>query len=437
MNISIFGLGYVGTVCLSCFAQAGHQVIGVDILSQKVALLNCGQSPIVEQGCEELIKTGHKNGQISATTNSYQAVSQTEISLVCVGTPSQANGSLDLQYIERVCIEIGAAIKEKKRDHLIIIRSTVLPGTTHNILIPIIEKNSGKKIEQGFQVCYNPEFMREGSAIFDYHNPPQIVVGGGNEASKAILCSLYTTQKMTLNFTDYSSAEMIKYTSNCWHALKVGFANEIGRICKFYSIDAQQIMGIFCQDSKLNISPNYLKPGFAFGGSCLPKDLRALIRQGKVNNLNLPILNNIIPSNESHIQNCIDTIVEQGSKRIGVFGLSFKNGTDDLRESPIIEVIERLLGKGYSIFVYDKYVKLNKLVGTNRDYILNHIPHIAKLLQPTIDVVLKQAKTIVIANSEPEYGDLLNKISEEQYLIDLNGICKPIDHIPNYNGICW
>ena len=437
MKISIFGLGYVGAVSAACFAKEGHNVIGVDSVNVKVDMINKGKSPIIEKDIAEIIRTSVDQGKLSATSNVNEAISQTDISLICVGTPSQLNGNLDTSYVRRVCENIGVVLKKKHKRHVVVIRSTILPGTIKNIVIPALEESSGKIAGKDFGVCNNPEFLREGTAVYDFYHPPKTVIGETDKQSGDLVASLYDKLDAPLIRTKIEVAEMVKYVDNVWHALKVGFGNEIGNICKAIGVDSHEVMDIFCSDTKLNISPYYLMPGFAFGGSCLPKDVRALTYKGKSLDLNLPILNAILPSNINHIEHGIRLIIENGSKKVGFLGFSFKAGTDDLRESPIIDMIERLIGKGYDIKLYDRNVNLARLVGANRDFILNRIPHISKLMVKSMDEVIKHAKTIVIGNNSPEFKDILTKIKPDQKIVDLVRISKDQISIENYNGICW
>jgi GDP-mannose 6-dehydrogenase len=437
LKISIFGLGYVGTVSAGCLASEGHEVIGVDPVQTKVDLIGSGRSPIIEAEINDLIATCVQQGRLRATTDHMEAVRNSELSFVCVGTPSQSNGNLDLKYIRRICEQIGQALKETTARHTVVIRSTILPGTMHKIVIPTLEETSGKKAGKDFGVCHNPEFLREGSAVKDFHAPPKTVIGELDEASGSKLATLYGKLNAPLIRTDLETAEMVKYVDNSWHALKIGFANEIGNLCKAFSIDAHRVMNIFCQDKKLNISPAYLLPGFAFGGSCLPKDLRALSYQAKIHDLALPILTSILPSNELQVARGLQLIMEKGHKRVGVLGFSFKAGTDDLRESPIIEVIERLLGKGYDLRIYDKNVNIASLVGANRDFILNRIPHISKLMVNGIDAVLEHAQTIVIGNKDPEFQTVPDRLGTEQLLVDFVRISDRRSDNGKYDGICW
>jgi GDP-mannose 6-dehydrogenase len=437
LRISVFGLGYVGTVSAGCLASDGHQVLGVDPVPTKVDLINRGQSPIIEADIGEIIAESAKDGRLRATDDSTRAILETDLSFVCVGTPSQANGNLDLRYIRRICEQIGDALKGKNARHTIVIRSTILPGTMHKIVIPTLEEFSGKRAGVDFGVCNNPEFLREGSAVNDFRSPPKTVIGELDRASGDALATLYEKLEAPLIRTDLETAEMVKYVDNCWHALKIGFANEIGNLSKSFGIDSHAVMNIFCQDRKLNISPAYLLPGFAFGGSCLPKDLRALSYQAKMHDLHLPILSSILPSNEVQITRGLQLVVDKGHTRVGILGFSFKAGTDDLRESPLIEVIERLIGKGYDLRIYDKNVNIARLVGANRDFILNRIPHIAKLMVGDIDAVLQHAKTVVIGNKDPDFKNVPERLQEGQTLVDFVRIIEGRSKNGKYDGICW
>jgi len=437
LRISVFGLGYVGAVSAGCLASDGHHVVGVDPVSTKVALINGGQSPIVETDISQIIEETVKIGRLHATRDPNQGIGETELSFVCVGTPSQPNGNLDLRYIRRICEQIGEALKRKEERHTVVIRSTILPGTMRGIVIPILEEFSGKKAGLDFGVCNNPEFLREGSAVKDFRCPPKTVIGELDAVSGDMLATLYQKIDAPLIRTDLETAEMVKYVDNSWHALKIGFANEIGNLCKSLGIDAHEVMNIFCSDRKLNISTAYLLPGFAFGGSCLPKDLRALSYKAKMNDLDLPILTSILPSNEMQVNRGLQLIVEKGNKRVGILGFSFKSGTDDLRESPVIELIERLLGKGYELRIYDRNVNMASLVGANRDFILNRIPHISRLMVDSIAEILNHAETIVIGNRDPEFADVLAKLDDGQRLVDFVRISDRRSEHGKYEGICW
>ena len=427
----------MGTVSAGCLAQSGHEVVGVDPVATKVDLINQGQSPIIETEINEIIASAVKSGRIHATQDATQAVLDTELSFICVGTPSQTNGNLDLSYIRRICEQIGEALQQKADRHTVVIRSTILPGTMRNIVIPVLQERSGKKAGVDFGVCHNPEFLREGSAVKDFNFPPQTVVGEIDRKSGDALAELYKGIDAPLMRTDLETAEMVKYVNNSWHALKIGFANEIGNLCKAFSIDAHQVMKIFCQDTKLNISSAYLTPGFAFGGSCLPKDLRAISYQAKMLDLQLPILTAILPSNEMQVTRGLQLIMQRGHKQIGILGFSFKAGTDDLRESPVIDVIERLIGKGHDLRIYDKNVKMAKLVGANRDFILNRIPHISRLMVDDVDAVLKHAQTVVIGNNDPEFRQVPARLREDQYLVDFVRVVPGKSQNGKYDGICW
>ena len=437
MRISVFGMGYVGVVAAGCMAADGHDVIGVDPNADKVALINRGQTPIIERDIGEIVAEAVKTGKLRATHDVAEAVAATEISLICVGTPSQMNGSLDLRYVRRVCEEIGAALKAKDSFHVVVARSTTLPGTMRELIIPVLEDCSGKKAGVDFGVCNNPEFLREGTAVYDYRNPPKTVIGETDDRAGAILASLYEGLDAPMVRTSVEVAETVKYVDNVWHALKVGFANEIGNVCKALAIDSHAVMDIFCKDVKLNLSPYYLKPGFAFGGSCLPKDVRALTHKAKTLDLDLPILNAILPSNALQVERGYAMVTGKGKRRIGVLGFSFKAGTDDLRESPVVELIERLIGKGYDLRLYDRNVNLAALTGANRDYILNHIPHISRIMASSIDEVLAHAEVVVIGNGAAEFQQAIERLTPEQQVVDLVRIKTRPEDDKQYDGICW
>lgn len=437
MRVSIFGLGYVGTVCAGCLAQDGHQVIGVDPVQTKVDLINAGKSTIIEAEIGELIAKAVEGGTLRATGEAAEAIENSELSFVCVGTPSQINGNLDLAHVRHVCEQIGRALKDKRQWHTVVIRSTILPGSMRKIIIPVLEESSGKKAGIDFGVCNNPEFLREGSAVKDFRCPPKTVVGELDRNSGDPLSVLYGNLDVPMIRTDLETAEMIKYIDNSWHALKIGYANEIGRLCKSFSVDAHKAMEIFLKDTKLNISPAYLLPGFAFGGSCLPKDLRALAYAAKLHDLELPILKSILPSNELQVARGLELIMEKGNKRIGILGFSFKPGTDDLRESPMIEIIERLSGKGYDVRIYDRNVQVASLVGANRDFILNRIPHISRLMVDNLDAILQHAETIVIGHKDSEFEKVPQLLRQGQSLVDFVRISKNGIKNGAYDGICW
>ncbi|MGK5061715.1 nucleotide sugar dehydrogenase [Janthinobacterium sp. LB3P112] len=436
MKISIFGLGYVGAVSAGCLATDGHEVIGVDPNKTKVDLINQGTTPIIEKDIGEMIAATVKSGHLRATADVRDAVFGSDMSLICVGTPSQLNGNLDLSHVRKVCQEIGAAIREKDSFHVVVARSTMLPGSMRSLVIPTLEAASGKVAGVDFGVCNNPEFLREGTAVYDYYNPPKTVIGESDEKAGALLVQLYEKMDAPLVRTDVETAEMVKYTDNTWHAVKVAFANEIGNICKAVGIDGHTVMEIFCQDTKLNLSPYYMKPGFAFGGSCLPKDVRALTYKARSLDLDLPLLNSILPSNQRQVEKGIKMIVDKGARKVGILGFSFKAGTDDLRESPLVDVIEYLLGKGYELKLYDKNVNLAALTGANQDYILNMIPHISKLMVDNMQDVLDFADTIVIGNGAAEFKSVPGSLKPHQHIVDLVRISKEQSG-EQYDGICW
>src|SRR5688500_3074735 len=396
MNVAVFGLGYVGSVSAASFAADGHSVVGVDVNAAKVASLNEGRSPIVEKGLEDLIRETVADGRLRATTSTNDAVEATDLSLICVGTPSRKNGSLDLTYLERVAEQIGEALKDKESYHVVVVRSTVLPGTTHDVVIPALERTSGKKYGTGFGVTVNPEFLREGTAIHDFRHPPLTLVGHNYQSDAEPTKALYGKVEAPMETTTIRTAEMMKYASNTWHALKVTFANEIGNVCKRVGIDSHEVMAIFCKDEKLNLSSYYMKPGFAFGGSCLPKDVRALQYRAKEVDLEMPVVQAILGSNRLQIQHALDMIVETGKKKIGLLGFSFKAGTDDLRESPIVILAEALLGKGFQLRIYDRNVSIARLVGANKEHINKQIPHLSSLLSDSLAEVLEQSELIVV-----------------------------------------
>ena len=438
MKISVFGLGYVGAVSAACFAKDGHAVTGVDPVDVKVEMINKGESPIIEKEIGEIIKAAVDRGRLKAVKDAARGVQDSEISLVCVGTPSQANGNLDTSFVSRVCRNIGEALAKKDDFHVVAIRSTILPGTIQNVVIPALAQSSGKTAGKDFGVCSNPEFLREGTAVYDFYHPPKTIIGASDPKAAKKVAALYDGIDAPLIVTDLATAEMVKYADNTWHALKIGFANEIGCICKAAGVDSHEVMDIFCRDTKLNISPAYLKPGFAFGGSCLPKDVRALQYHAKSRDLDLPIMENLLRSNRRHMEKGLQMVVDSGCRKVGVLGFSFKAGTDDLRESPVVEVIERLIGKGYDLKLYDRNVNLARLIGANRDYILNKIPHIAKLMVPDMDGVLEHADVLLIGNNDPEFRAILNgRAPSGQKIIDLVRISREPCHVEGYEGICW
>jgi GDP-mannose 6-dehydrogenase len=437
MKVSVIGLGYVGTVVAGCLAKSGHEVIGVDVQPDKVGLVNAGKSPIIEPEIDAIIEDRVAAAHLTATTNLAAAVALTDVVLVCVGTPGLANGRVDLTHLKRVCEEIGAALRTHPGAPVVVIRSTVPPGTTRDVLIPRLEAASGGTAGVEFGVCFNPEFLREGTAVHDFYDPPQTVVGELNHASGDVLAKLYSGLPGPLVRTDLETAEMVKYVCNSWHALKIGFANEIGRLCKGIGIDGHRVMDTFCRDHKLNISQSYLKPGFAFGGMCLPKDLRALLSEAHARDVVLPILSAVLPSNQQQLDLGVRAVIDAGHRKVGILGISFKAGTDDLRESPIVELAERLIGKGFDVRIYDRNVQMAKVNGANRDYVLHRIPHISCLLLDSIDGLLEHAETVVIGNAAPEFSTVASRVTVQQQLIDFVRIADAQTTSGVYAGLCW
>ena len=437
MRIAVFGLGYVGCVSAACFSSEGHDVVGVDVNQEKVDIINSGKSPIVEPGLQESITSARQSDKLRATTDYKKAIQNSDVSLVCVGTPSEKNGSVTLDYIYRVAEQVGGALKKSNHFHVFVIRSTVPPGTLKKSM-EIISEISGKKLGEDFGGCSNPEFLREGSALKDFYNPPYTVVGETDAKSGDMVTKIYSSINAPLIRTEVGVAEMIKYANNTFHAVKVVFGNEIGTVCKKYSVDSHKLMEIFCKDTKLNISAYYLKPGFAFGGSCLPKDVRGLSYLAKSNDLNLPLIDSLLESNRIHVQRAIDMVLSHGNKRIGILGISFKGNTDDLRESPMVDVVEALLGKGYDVRIYDRNVHLAKLFGANKEYINNKIPHISNLMVENIGDILEHSELLIIGNKNKEFEETVKFLDDRYVIIDLVRILTDTASVKsNYDGICW
>jgi len=438
-KISVFGLGYVGSVSATCLASRGNFVLGVDLNPDKVRAMDSGQSPIVEEGLGEILAQANKACHLHATTDAAAAVQGTEISFICVGTPSQRNGKLDLSGVQRVCQDIGNALRKKNEYHWVVLRSTALPGTTENLVVPALEQASGKKAGKDFAVCYNPEFLREGTAIKDFFNPPFTILGTQDFTRLEPLRELYSWASSKKFETSIATAEMVKYVCNAFHAVKVGFANEVGVLAKHLGVDAEAVTQIFTSDTTLNISPAYLSPGFAFGGSCLPKDLRALVHSARENDLRMPLLESILPSNAEHIERVVEKVMHSGKRRVGVLGLSFKAGTDDLRESPLVHLVKRLLGEGCQIQIWDKNVMLGKLVGSNRQFIDEYIPHIGMLLKEDVSDVVRGAEVILVGSRAVDREVLLGTLKPDQLVIDLVNLEKLRRPQGNwgYEGICW
>ncbi len=436
MRINVFGLGYVGCVSAACLANNNNQVYGIDIDPLKIDIINSGKSPIIEDGLDELIYKSVNKESLKAIYGEH--IPEADISMICVGTPSNENGSLNLEYFIKVSEQIGRYLKSLNHYHLVVNRSTVLPGTIENILIPNLEKFSNKKIGVDFGVCMNPEFMREGSSITDYYNPPFTLIGAHDDKSGNLLEKIYTDVNAPIFKTSIKVAEMVKYVSNSFHAVKVTFANEVGAICRKLNIDSHEVMNLFVQDRKLNISDYYLKPGFAFGGSCLPKDLRAITYKAKELDLELPLLNSLMQSNKNQIDNVYNIINKTGKRKIGVLGLSFKSGTDDLRESPIVELIEKLIGKGFIVKIYDREVSMAKIFGSNKKYIESIIPHVSKLISSSIHEVIKTSDLILISKKEQDYLESLKENINSVYILDLVKLFNKNEEPKiNYEGIGW
>lgn len=435
MRISIFGMGYVGCVGAACCAKLGHHVVGVDVSAHKVELINSGRPTIIEKDIEELVKAAHDEGKLEATTDVAYAVQNSEISFIAVGTPSSREGHLNLGYIYKVAAQIGEALKDKAEFHIVAVRSTVLPGTNERIG-RILEEASGKKRDEAFTVVSNPEFLREGTAVHDYLNPPLTLVGADNEAAMEKMRQLYKDLPGEFIATDIRVAEMMKYVNNTYHALKIVFGNEVGNICKALDIDSHKVMEIFCKDKQLNISPYYFKPGFAYGGSCLPKDSKALRTLARDYYVDVPVINSIEESNEIQKKNAVSLIMDKGKRKVGILGLSFKAGTDDLRCSPIVDVVEVLLGKGFELRIYDKNVKLSEITGTNKDFIMAKIPHLQHFVYDDLDKVVRESDVLVITNKEAEFDSLLQKYPGK-IIVDLVRAWKEVDYAGNYEGISW
>jgi GDP-mannose 6-dehydrogenase len=436
-RVSVFGLGYVGAVSVACLADQGHDVVGVDVNAAKVDHIGAGKSPIIEAGLGELLLKGVGAGKIRATTDTAAAIRDSDISFVCVGTPSNTNGSLDLQYVRRVSEEIGAALAQKDGFHVVVARSTMLPGSVEEVVVPALEAHSGGRLGEKFAVSFNPEFLREGTSIRDFYDPPFTVIGADDPRAVEAVSGLYAGIDAPVVTVPLKVAEMVKYCCNAFHGLKVAFANEIGNLCKQQGIDSHAVMDLFCRDDKLNLSPYYLKPGFAFGGSCLPKDVRALLHHGRQLDTRTPVLESILPSNERQIDIAYQMVRRSGARKIGVLGFSFKAGTDDLRESPNVALIELLIGKGYDIAVFDRNVSLANLHGANRAFIEREIPHIGRLMCESMEEVLQRSDLLVIGNKAPEFKDALGALREDQIVLDLVRITETPPDNPNYLGICW
>ena len=419
MRVSVFGLGYVGAVTAACLAKAGHQVVGVDVNPEKVAMVNAGRSPVIEPGLGDLLAEVVHLEQLRATVSSEKAVAETDLALICVGTPGHANGRPEVSAVAQVGQEVGHALRHRGGAYTVVLRSTVLPGTAERVLVPALRQGAGGALEEEIHFAVNPEFMREGTALRDFADPPFILVGCADPATASVVRSLYEGVAAPLVHTSVRTAEMIKYVSNAFHALKVCFANEIGDACAAFDIDPQEVSRVFRMDRKLNVSEAYLRPGFAFGGSCLPKDLRALLHAGRDADLSLPLLSAIIPSNEGQIRRAVEAVLATQKRRVGVVSLAFKPDTDDLRESPMVTLVEGLIGKGLAVRIYDPNVAVARLVGANRRYIEEGIPHIASLMCESVDAVLEHAEVLVLGSASAEAARALAAARPDQTIVDL------------------
>ena len=437
MRLSVFGLGYVGCVSAACFSAEGHEVIGCDVNQTKVDIINSGRSPIVEPGIAELISRAVDSGRLRATTDADDAIQHSDVSLVCIGTPGNHNGSLDLSFIKRACQQIGQALSKRARYHIVAMRSTMLPGTIEQVVIPALEVYSGKRAGRDFGVAVNPEFLREGTSVYDFNHPPFTLMGADDRDAAGPLERLYAGIDAPLITVAIKEAEMVKYACNAFHAAKVTFANEVGNVCKAMGVDSHRVMEVFCQDTKLNLSSSYLKPGFAFGGSCLPKDLRALTYKARELDVDAPMLNSILVSNRQQLERAVDVVLQTGRKSVGVLGLSFKSGTDDLRESPMVTLIETLIGKGLKLTIYDRDVEMARLFGSNKQYIEREIPHISSLLHSSLSEVIDRSEVLIIGKKEDEFRELADRMNNGRVIIDLVRLFEIDDNRKQYRGICW
>ena len=422
MNIAVFGLGYVGSVSTACLAACGHQVIGVDVDEHKVSLLRGGRPPVTEPGLDELVARVVRDGRVTVTDDSVEAVRRSALSLICVGTPGRRNGSLDSTFLERVIEQIGLALAGEAAYHVVAVRSTLLPGVLISRLVPLLERASGRQVGDDLGVCVNPEFLREGSAIHDFDHPPFTVIGEIDRRAGDVLLAAYAHLQAPVHRMQPDEASMVKYASNNFHALKVAFANEIGALCQPLGIDGRRVMQVFCEDRDLNISPRYLQPGFGFGGSCLPKDLRAIVHLARELDVATPLVSSLMASNDTHIQRVVDMVLETRERRVALLGLSFKVGSDDLRESPFVRLAESLIGKGVQLRVYDPDVAIGRVFGRNLAYVEEHLPHVAELCRGTLADVVRDAEVVILGKRVAPIGDLRQLIRTDQTVVDLVGV---------------
>ncbi len=438
MKVGVFGLGYVGTVTAACLAREGHQVIGTDINADKVETVNRGYSPVLEDGVDRLVRDAVRLERLRATTDQAEAISSSDVSLICVGTPSRENGSLDLDPVRTVVEQIAKALGQRREPHTVVMRSTVLPGTTREVVGPVLEGLSGRRLGADLNLCFTPEFLREGASVRDFFDPPKTVIGEWAPGHGDAVAELFSGLSAPLFRTTLEEAESVKYADNAFHALKITFANELGNFCKARGVDSHRVMDVFCHDTKLNLSPAYLKPGYAFGGSCLPKDLRALVYDARQADLPMRLFEAVLRSNEEQVQRALDFVRASGARRIGVLGLAFKAGTDDLRESPLVELVESLLGKGFDLSVFDRHVSIGQLVGSNRQYIDREIPHLAQLMRESLEDVVADSELLIVGNRDPIFEPVVRDALASRRVLDLVRLFDDVEELgENYHGICW
>jgi GDP-mannose 6-dehydrogenase len=438
VDISVFGLGYVGAVSLACLARDGHGVVGVDVDQAKLALIAAGRTPVVEEGMVQLMADVVASGRVHVTADAADAIARSDVSLVCVGTPSAANGSQDLSAILRLANDVGAALRGKGKPHVLVFRSTLAPGSVEDVIRPIVERASGKRDGEDFHLCFQPEFLREGSSIRDYDKPPFTIVGANSGYPVEVLRALFGHLPCAFLTTSVRAAEMVKLCCNNFHALKITFANETARLCDALGVDPFDVMDLLCQDTQLNISKAYLKPGYAFGGSCLPKDLRASLYMARQHDVDVPMMSAILPSNRLHVETAMQKVLATGKRRVGMIGLSFKTGTDDLRESPTVALAEQLIGKGLSLLVYDPDVHLSRLLGANKRFIEQHLPHIGQLIRADLADILTETDLLIVSMSDPKVlGELRQAVRCDQLVLDLIRIPQAADWPCAVEGLCW
>ena len=437
MKISIFGLGYVGAVSCACLPELGHEVIGVDTNPQKVRMINDGQSPVVEEGINELIAAARQAGHLQATDDVEFAILNSDVSLISVATPSKANYEPDLSAVDAVIESIGRVIAKKPGQHTVVLRSTVQPGTTEDRIQPLLEKAAGRKVGDRLSLVFNPEFLREGSSVKDFHQPPQTVIGSIDDAGYEVLEAMYQGLPGAFVRTSCKVAESVKYLCNVFHAMKIVFANEAGSVLKSCGLDGREVMKIFCQDTQLNISPAYLRPGFAFGGSCLPKEVKGFLTLARDRDVAVPAIAGLLDSNEAHVKTAYRLISRDGRRRVALFGLAFKPGTDDMRDSPLVALAEQLLGKGFDLRIFDRNVKISRLLGKNKEFVEREIPHLDRLLLDSPEAVLDQAEVIVVGHADAAARAAIVARASGKRIVDLSGYAELRDCGADYEGICW